>query len=128
ELTLRRLLLHRAGDAVRTEDHRGIVRNLAQLLDEYRAKGAQTFHDIAVVHDLVAHIDWRAEQCQRALDDIDRTVHSGTESTRIGEQQSHRHAQRFTADAEPERLLSRIASRISSPAPIVMEVSAMLNA
>ena len=71
------------------------------------------------MHHFVAHVDRRAEQLQRPFDDVDGTIDPGTESTRIGEQQAHV-AHRLTAGAEPERLLSRIASRISSPAPIVI--------
>ena len=41
---------------------------------------------MAVVHDLVAHIDGRAELLQRQLDDLDRPVDAGAEAAR-GRQQ-----------------------------------------
>ncbi len=75
---------------------------------------AQAIDDEAVVDDLVAHVDWRTEELDRALDDVDRAVDTGTEAPRIGQQDFH------------ERCLN--ASRIRSAAPIVMALSAMLNA
>ena len=44
----------------------------------------RSFHDIGVVHDLVAHVDRRAELVQGALDDLDRAVDAGAETARLG--------------------------------------------
>ena len=66
------------------EDHGAAVRDLGELVDEHGAAVAQALHDEAVVHDLVAHVDGRAEGVERALDDLDRAVDAGAESTRIG--------------------------------------------
>ena len=54
-----------------------------ELVDEHRALGAQVFHHIAVVDDLMAHVDRRAMQFQRALDDVDGAIHPGTEAARL---------------------------------------------
>ena len=84
-----RLVLHRARDAVRAENHRRVVRHFVQLFDEHRAEAAQPLDDVAVVHDLVTHVDRRAEQLERALDDVDRAIDAGAETARIGEQDLH---------------------------------------
>ncbi len=44
---------------------------------------------IAVVHDFVAHVDRRAEQHHRPLDDIDGAIDAGAEAARVGEQNLH---------------------------------------
>ena len=38
------------------------------------------------MHDLVAHVDRRAELRERALDDLDRAIDAGAEAARLGEQ------------------------------------------
>ena len=117
-----RLVLHGLRHAVRAEDHRGAVRHLVELLDEHRAQAAQAVDDEAVVHHLVAHVDRRAEELDRALDDVDGAVHAGAEAAGIGEQDLH------ALRAPAYDRFSRKASRISSTAPIVIALSAMLNA
>ena len=77
-------LLHHARHAVGAENHRGAVRHLVQFLDEHRADGAQAVHHVFVVDHFVPHIDGRAEQDDRPLDDVDGAVHAGAESARIG--------------------------------------------
>ena len=70
------------------EHHRAVVRNLVELIDEHRAELAQAVDDEAVVDDLVADIDGRAEPLERDLDDLDRPIDSGTETARRGDQHS----------------------------------------
>ena len=55
-----------------------------ELLDEHRAQPAQALDHMTVVYHFVAHVDRRAEQLQRALDDLDRPIDAGTETTGIG--------------------------------------------
>ena len=105
---------------MRAEDHRGAVRHLVELLDEHRAARAQPVDDEAVVHDFVPHVDRRAEQLEGALDDLDGAVDAGAEPARIGEQDLH-------VPLPPSTLLAE-ASRISRTAPIVIALSATLNA
>ena len=57
-------------------------RYLAELLDEDRAARLEPFHDIAIMHDLVTHIDGRAVALQRQHDDLDRPVDAGAEPAR----------------------------------------------
>ena len=52
---------HRLADAVRAEHQRGAGRHVGQVFDEDRALGLQVVDDVGVVHDLVAHVDRRAE-------------------------------------------------------------------
>ena len=70
---------------MRAEHQRRTGRHFGQVLDEDRALGLQVVDDIGVVHDLVAHVDRRAELRQRALDDLDRTVDAGAEAARLGQ-------------------------------------------
>jgi hypothetical protein len=116
----RRLVAHRARDAVRAEDHRRAVRDGVQFLDEDRPQGAQPVHDEAVVHDLVAHVDRRAEQRDRALDDADGAIDAGAEAARIREQDLHA--------APLRRRPSSSESITRKAAPTVMALSATLNA
>ena len=83
------LRAHRFGDAVRGEHDGAAARDLVQLLDEHRAFRLQVVDDEAVVDDLVAHVDRRAELRERLLDDRDRAVDAGAEAARIGEQHVH---------------------------------------
>ena len=85
EAALGGLGAHRLADAVRAEHQRGAGRHVGQVLDEDRALGLQVVDHVGVVHDLVAHVDRRAELAQRALDDLDGPVHAGTEAARFGQ-------------------------------------------
>ena len=80
---------HRPRHAVRAEDHRAAGRNVGKLIDEDRALALQALDDKPVVHHLVAHIDRCAELRERLLDDGDGAIDTGTETTRIGEQDIH---------------------------------------
>ena len=79
------LLAHRRRDAVGAEDHGGVVGHLVQLVDEVRALGAQRLHHVAVVDDLLAHVDRRGAHLQRELDDVDRAVDAGAEAAGPGQ-------------------------------------------
>ncbi len=75
---------HRLGDPVRAEHHGSAGRNLGELLDEHRALGAQGLDHGRVVHDLVAHVDRRAELLEGALDDLDGALDAGAKAPGIG--------------------------------------------
>ena len=66
------------------------VRDLVELLDEDRALRLQALDDVAVVDDLVAHIDRRAEPLERQLDDLDGAVDAGAEAARRAQQDVER--------------------------------------
>jgi hypothetical protein len=74
-------LAHRLGDAVGGEDDDAVVRHLIQLFDEDGARLLELVHHVAVVHHFVTDIDGGTELLQRALDDADRPVDTGTETT-----------------------------------------------
>jgi len=84
-----RVVLHHPGHAVRAEHGDRPGGHLRQMLDEPRTFGAQALDDVAVVHDLVAHVDRRAEPLERVLDDIDRTNHTRAKSARLREHHMH---------------------------------------
>jgi len=50
------------------------------ILDEDGALALQRVDDVAIVHDLVAHIDRLAELDQGAVDDVDRAHDAGAET------------------------------------------------
>ena len=112
---------HRARHAVSGENDRGAGGDFLQLLDEYRAESPQPVHDVSVVHDFVPDIDGPSKQLDRALDNIDRPIHSRTESTWVG--QKHFHTLALFAPR-----LSRQASISKNAAPTVIAESAILNA
>ena len=59
----------------------------------------QIVDDELVVHDLVPHVDRRAELRERLLDDRDRAIDAGAEAARIGEQDvDHQRSFRARAD------------------------------
>src|SRR5258706_27642 len=119
--------------ALSREDHGRARGYLGELLDEHRALGAQVVDDELVVHDLVAHIDRRAVELERALDDGDRPIDARAEAARLGEQDLDLSVHAFSrchgfppraAACPPVRRLSQ--TRIATP--IVIAESATLNA
>ncbi len=106
---------------MRGEDDRGPRGNLVQLLDEDRTLGTQVVDDIAVVHDLVAHVDRGAVLRERLLDDGDRAIDAGAEAAGTGEHDVHQPSR------DPVRRMRKL-STISSAAPTVIALSATLNA
>src|SRR5687767_11989334 len=84
-----RFLLYPTRDAVRAEDDGRALRDLIQLVDEYRAFGAQIFHDKSIMHDLVAHIDRRPEKLERTLNDLDGAVDTRAKPSGIGKKNLH---------------------------------------
>ena len=54
------------------------VRNVIDLVDKDRAFFRQLVHNIAVMNDFTANIDWRAEGFESDFNDIDGTHHAGT--------------------------------------------------
>ena len=61
--------------------------HLGLLLDEDRAALAQLLDHVLVVDDLLAHVDGRPVQLERALDGLDRAVDAGAVAARRREQQ-----------------------------------------
>ena len=87
QIAPRRFLGHRARHAMgREDDRRTGIRHLIEFLDENGALGAQAIDHVAVVHDLVAHIDRRPVNRQRALHRFDGAHHPGAEAARRAQQ------------------------------------------
>ena len=55
--------------------------------DEHRAALAQLLDDVLVVDDLLAHVDRRAVQLERALDGLHGAIDAGAVAARGGEQE-----------------------------------------
>src|SRR5205814_6735868 len=119
-----RLRPHRLRHAVRAEHDGCAAGNFVELLDEHRALALQIIDDEAVMHDLVAHVDRRAELRERLLDDCDCPIDAGAESARIGEKNLHHES--FAGSAAGSSRRWRKLSRISAAAPTVIALSATL--
>ena len=75
-------------DAVGGEDGDGALGDrVVELVDEDRAALAQLGDDVLVVHDLLADVDRRAVQLERALDGLDGAVDAGAVAAGAGEQE-----------------------------------------
>jgi hypothetical protein len=71
--------------------HNGpIVGHLVELVDEDGAFGFESLDDVAIVHDLVAHIDRPSVALDGTLDDLDGALDAGAEAARTGEQDFQR--------------------------------------
>ena len=81
-----RLRAHLRRDPVSGEDDPRAVGHLIELLDEDRAALLEILHDVSVVHDLAAHVDRCAEAFERRGHGVDRTLDTGAERARRGEQ------------------------------------------
>ena len=90
KLARRGFLLDALGHPMCAENGDRIGRDFGEVLDEARALGFQALDHMLVVHDLVAHIDRRAEFLQRPLDDLDGAHDAGAEAARLGEDHFHR--------------------------------------
>src|SRR5690606_22874458 len=80
---------HRLRHTMGTEHNGAAFGDIVEFLDKHRPFGAQVVNDELVVHDFMAHVYRRAEQFERALDDVDGAVNAGTETAGIGEQDLH---------------------------------------
>ena len=74
-------------DAVRGEHDRLALRHLGLLVDEHRAALAELLDHVLVVDDLLADVDGRAVQLERALDRLNGAVDARAVAARRGEQQ-----------------------------------------
>ena len=89
QLAFARLVLDRLGDAMSAEDRARAGRHLAQMLDEARALRAERFDDVAIVDDLMTHVDGRPEALERLLDDVDCADDTGTKPSWLRENDAH---------------------------------------
>jgi hypothetical protein len=65
------------------------IGHFGEFIDKNRATGAQILDHVAVMHDFVADIDWRAEFQQGAFDDVDGAFDAGAEAAGLGEHDFH---------------------------------------
>ena len=67
----------------------GARRHILQGLDETRALRLERFDHVAIVNDLMAHVDGRAMLGQRPLDNIDRPNNAGAKPARLSKNDLH---------------------------------------
>ena len=84
------VLVDGRGDAVGGEDDHLALGHLGLLLDEDRAALGELLDDVLVVDDLLAHVDRRAVELERALDRLHGAVDAGAVAARGGEQDPFR--------------------------------------
>src|SRR5690349_237828 len=134
-----RVVAHCLRDAMRAEYDRTPGGYLGQVLHEHRTLSSKIFDYIAVVHDLMPHIDRGAVDLQGTLHDLDRAVDACTESPRLRKDDTHLIDgvvlyERLRCRGSARHCVSGLArerrrlSQISSAAPQVMALSATLNA
>jgi hypothetical protein len=75
--------INRRCDAVCGEHHDRALGHLVGLLDKHRTRFDQGVDHVAVVHDLVAHVDRGAVLLQRALHRLNGAIHTGAVATRL---------------------------------------------
>ena len=63
--------------------------HFVQFLDKAGALALERVHHMAVMDDLMAHIDGLAKLIERLFDDVDGAHHPGTEAARLGKNDSH---------------------------------------
>ena len=84
-----RVVLHGPRYPVRAEDRDCACRYLGEILNEASAFCFEAFNDIAIVHDLVAHINRRSMFLKRPFHDIDCADDACTIATRLSEYDLH---------------------------------------
>jgi hypothetical protein len=86
QLARGRLLVHRRGDPVRTEDDDRALGHLVGLVDEDGPAPLQRGHDVLVVDDLLADVHRSAVDLQRPLDGHHRPIDAGAVAPGVGQQ------------------------------------------
>ena len=74
---------------MRAEDHRGASGDLCKVVHEHRALAAERLDDVAVVDDLVPHVQGGAVLLERDLDDLDRADNACAEASGSAEDDLH---------------------------------------
>ena len=92
------VVVDRGGDAVGGEDDHLALRHLGLLLDEDRAALGELLDHVLVVDDLLADVDRRAVELERALDRLHGAVDAGAVAARGGEQDRLRARWRWLHD------------------------------
>ena len=83
-------LAHRRRNPVRGVNHALSVGHIVDLMNEDRAFFRQLIHDIAVMHNLAAHVNRRAKGLQSDFHDVDRAHHARAEAARLQQQHALR--------------------------------------
>nr|WP_243411107.1 hypothetical protein [Salmonella enterica] len=87
-----RLVTHRLGNPMSGENQNGAIRHFANLLYKDRPALAQAVHYIAVMHDFVPNVNWRAVNSERIFNNADSAVYPGAKTAWVGQQDLHVYA------------------------------------
>ena len=94
--------VHLRGDAVGRQHHHRALGHVLLGVDEHRAAVGQLLDDVPVVHDLLAHVDRRAEVVERPLDRVDGAVDAGAVAAGRGQHEAGRgHAADASSTCRP---------------------------
>ena len=80
---------HRLRHAMGGKHRHRAFGHFVQLFDKAGALALERVHHMAVMDDLMAHIDGLAELIERLFDDVDGAHHPGTKAARLGKNDSH---------------------------------------
>lgn len=78
-------MLDRLRHPVGAKDNDSVVGHFIELFDKDRTAVTQIIDHKPVVNDFMADINGFAKDLQRAIDNIDRPIDTGTKTTGIGE-------------------------------------------
>jgi len=110
---------------MRTEDGDRPGGYFREIFDEARAFCAQAFDDMAVVNDLVSHVDRSTKLRERLLDDVDGPDHAGAKAARLREHHLHRRVL-FRATKTVDSIIKPCIS-LSNLGGAMLSVSAMIH-
>ena len=68
-----------------TEDRHRSIRDLVQLLDEHSSLAFERLDHMAIVDNLVTHVDGSAELLEGAVDDVNCPHNAGAEAPRLSQ-------------------------------------------
>ena len=81
QIALNRFCAHRWRHAMSGENDPRLTGHLCQFIHKNRPRRAQLVHNVFVMYDFLADVDWRTIQVQRNFDNINRADHACAKAT-----------------------------------------------
>jgi len=63
--------------------------NLIEFINEYGAHPPQARHDMIVMNNFMAHVDWGSKLVESTLNDLNRTIDASAKSARLCQHDLH---------------------------------------